>query len=303
MRRTECVLVANPTAGRLRPGAPPDRLAGWLRRLGVEVRVVLTGAPGDAVRLARREAEDGVPLVAAAGGDGTVREVAEGISGTGASLAILPCGTANVIARELGIPLDPLRACAVAAHGSERLVDAAWCGDSLWLLACGAGLDARVTRSVSLRWKRRIGMASYAPPVLRALVSMAPFRAEVRVDEGRWTEERVWLALAANACHYAGRFRLGASIRMDDGLLDLFLVTGNRASLWLAAVALALGRLDRCAGVRVVQRRKIDVGTDPRQPVQLDGDTSHETPISLKVAPASLRVRLPAGTQAGASAT
>ncbi|HSV73801.1 MAG TPA: diacylglycerol kinase family protein [Chthonomonadales bacterium] len=296
-------IVANPVAGRGWQEWSPERLAEELRRHGFDARIHRTRAPGDGALAARQAAKSGACVVAAAGGDGTVREVAEGLLGSDAPLAILPCGTANVLAHDLGIPMDPVRACSIAAGGVVRAVDAAWCGESLWMLACGAGLDAAITLGVRREWKRRVGMAAYTPSILRSVLSMRPFRAEVCVD-GVAFPETLWLALAANTRHYAGRFCLGADVRIDDGLLHLFLFTGGRMALVRALLALAAGRLDRCASVRVVRGAAIDVRAEPDQPVQIDGDTRLQTPVSIRVAPGAVRVRVPSSwAQTGTDAT
>lgn len=164
-RALRMLIVFNPTAGARRR----RRLAEALRALaiaGVVARVAETGAPGDARRFAAEAAAAGETAVVAAGGDGTIAEVAAGLAGSAATLGILPFGTANVLALELGLPLGPAQAARVLAAGQRRLV---WPGiarfadgsSRLFVQMLGAGFDAAVVAGLDLRLKQRIGRAAY----------------------------------------------------------------------------------------------------------------------------------------------
>jgi diacylglycerol kinase family enzyme len=189
MTTTRTTIILNPGAGRLPPRAALREADGWLHDHGWEVSWQETGRPGEASELAARAADDGVSMVFACGGDGTVSEIANGLKGSETALAVIPAGTINLWAGEIAVPHSPVEAVRAGVTGVRRRVDLGRAGRRHFLLMAGLGLDAEITRRLSLRAKRRIGPLGY---LLAAVPRCSP-TAAVRSPYG-WT---------ASACNHA----------------------------------------------------------------------------------------------------
>jgi diacylglycerol kinase (ATP) len=260
---------------------------------GVAVVLLVSRSPGEAGELARQHAAS-CDLMVAAGGDGTVSDVASGIIGTGLPLAILPAGSTNIVAQELGIPSD-LDAAARLIFGRHRIVrrDAGRCGDRLFLHMAGAGFDAHFFERSDPALKRRVGWLAYLPAAASA-IGETPARYCVRVD-GETIEETSPLVVIANGGSVIRpELRIAPEIRADDGLLDVLVFRGSQP----AAVARAIGRFvaGRLAdSPDVVWRRgtTIDISSDPVMPIQLDGDVATHTPARFEIMPLALELVAP----------
>ena len=166
--RKEAVLIINPAAHNV-PALKLRREAEeWLREAGWRFRWEQTTETGHATRIAARAAAEKVPLVLALGGDGTLNEVANGLAGTETALGTLPAGTSNIWAREAGISRKLVEAVRLMATGERRLIDLGKAGDRYFMLFAGIGVDAQITRTVSLDMKRHVRAAAYGVAALRA---------------------------------------------------------------------------------------------------------------------------------------
>ncbi|HXQ71021.1 MAG TPA: diacylglycerol kinase family protein, partial [Pyrinomonadaceae bacterium] len=185
-------LISNPKTGRYgaRRLRPIQDVASQLRSLGVEVDLRLTTAPDEATEIAAQAARNGSSDVIVAGGDGTINEAIQGMAGSKARLAIIPRGTANVLARELNLPLDDEQATIVAARGNARRIHLGRAtveanGTSrLFVLMAGIGLDASVVQRVHPRLKKRIGKGAFWVSGLSHLADWrpSPFTLEINGD-------------------------------------------------------------------------------------------------------------------------
>ncbi len=238
------LIIRNPIARRALPGAELLAAAQPLRDLGWEIDLETTAGPGEATVIARRAAEHGVAVIVAAGGDGTVQEVANGLvdapPGARPALAVVPGGTANVWATEASIPHDPLAALMLLERGRRATVDLGRVAigegpERRFLLMCSAGIDAEVVRRVNERpgLKRRLGRVAFAWPSLRAVFGGRATEATI-VADGEATRRRLLLAVAGNTRLYGGLLRLTGAARIDDGLLDL--VTFEASDGWTPGV-------------------------------------------------------------------
>ncbi len=288
------LVIFNPTAGAGRRRRL-SRAVDWLCREGLPPDVAETQAPGDAWLIARDAALRGESLIVAAGGDGTIAEVAAGIAGSAAALGILPLGTANVLALELGVPLAPEAAAAVLATGTRRLIrpglltDAAG-GQRLFVQMVGAGFDAAVVQGLDLALKRRLGRAAY---VLQALRQAArhPFAPIEAVLDG--TPYRATSVIVTKGRLYAGRHLLAPAARPAAPGFQVALLAGSGApSLLAAGLALPLGLLPRLPGLRLLPARCITL-SGPGIALQADGDPAGSLPARIEDAPACLPVLLP----------
>jgi diacylglycerol kinase (ATP) len=231
-------IVVNPVSGARHgggAGTARTKLAERLARAHGVTAVHVTTASGDARRLAQRAAEDGADLVVAWGGDGTVNEVAAALAGTRTSLGIVPAGSGNGLARELGVPGDAAGALAHALGARPRSIDAGEIGGRLFVNIAGIGLDARIARRFNARRARRRGFVTYVAVTVAEIA-----RGDVVVSRielpGEYLDTRASLVAFANSSQYGNGARVAPGARIDDGLLDMVVVEAASAlgTLWRA---------------------------------------------------------------------
>lgn len=263
-------LIYNPIAGRRKATRRAQVLSRCLLAAGFETEVLGTRGPGDATGLAKEFAKRGVEAVFVLGGDGTVREVATGLLGTSTILGILPGGSTNVLARALGLPLDPF----TVARRSDQLVptpiDVGLCNGEPFLMMASCGLDARVLERQGSPLKRILGRAGI---VLLGLGEWLRYRYP-RIHGS--ADGRAFSASFLAVCNiplYGGPFRLAPDARFDDGFLDLVLFDGQgrRSSLGFAR-DVAFGRHQKRKDVVLRRVRSVQVSLPPAACLQVDGD-------------------------------
>jgi diacylglycerol kinase (ATP) len=287
-----CVLIMNPAAGRRRPKTSPEKLVDHLKRLGLNPKVCSTHRRGDAETAAKAARESGAEMVIAAGGDGTLGEIACGLAGSEIPICLIPCGTVNVMAYELGIPDSIEEACLLALKGKARTIDAGLINNRPFLLAAGAGFDAELIARTSLRWKRRIGRLAYWHAGVAQLMKARPCRMQVLIEgEEAGGEAEYYQALVCNTAHYAGRYRLSPFAKLDDGLLDLYLVHARgRWNLIRSLLAFATQRAFCGPGIDYRQVRSLEIRSERAVMTEIDGDLFGTTPVSIRIQPAAIRI-------------
>lgn len=267
----------------------------------------MTRARGDAYHLASQAAAADLDAVLVAGGDGTLNEALNALVGSRTALGLLPCGTANVWARQLRLPASPRALPEVARMMNEagvRTIDVGRVtlgdGDNRaaprhFLLWSGVGLDAHVTRSIEPRLPRfkRWGQWSYALAALRAALTYRGMQAEIEID-GQRLDERAIVIVVSNARLYAGYFHLALDARLDDGWLDVSVFRGQgfRAAA-THAVRVVLRRHRRHPRVVTLRARNVRVTTRSRCDVHVDAEPIGTTPATYTIVPHALRVLVP----------
>lgn len=255
----------------------------------------------DLGRLAREAAERGCGIIVAAGGDGTVSAIAEGLVGTETPLGIIPLGTANVLARELGIPvaLDAAVALLAGPHATVA-IDAMKVEDKHYFTQVGVGIDSMMIAGTTREKKKRFGRVAYLTTAVACLVGFEPRRFAVRVD-GRTTHHRASQVLLAN-CGTLGQppFRWGPDIAPDDGRIDVCIA---RARTFVDYVRLGWlvvrGRQRDSPNVHyLVAERSVSIRTRKPFPVQADGEIIGETPVGVRVVQGAVRVVVPSDQEA-----
>jgi YegS/Rv2252/BmrU family lipid kinase len=288
------VIVFNPAAGNA--GSLQGDLEDCCELLsgyGWSVELWPTASPGDGTRLARAAAEQGYDAVIAAGGDGTINEIVNGLAGSPTALGVLPVGTVNVWAREIGLPLQPRATTEALLKTQVRSIDLGRAGERYFLLMAGVGFDAAVVNEVRGEEKRRLGALAY---VLRAIELSRRFRgtrARLRLDE-TVLRRRVLLVVLGNTQLYAGVLKITPRARIDDGLLDVCIIKGNTlldAPLRLLSIVLQRHSVDR--KLEYHRARTIRIEARPALPVQVDGELIGQTPMTIEAVPLALRVLLP----------
>jgi diacylglycerol kinase (ATP) len=246
--------------------------------------------------LAREARERGFDMVVAAGGDGTISAVANGLVGSATPLGIIPLGTANVLARELGIPVDLERACQLlaGAHGLQS-VDAMRVGDQLYFTQVGVGIDALMIRDTGRQAKRRFGRIAYLWTAFTRLLGFQPCKFFLAID-GRKRHHRASQVLVANG-GILGQppFRWGPDIRPDDGRLDVCIVRARTLFDYLKlAWYVLIGQHKQSPNIRYLAS-ECDIFIDTKRPlpVQADGEIIGETPVRIFAAPRVIQVVVP----------
>ncbi|MGD1995412.1 MAG: diacylglycerol kinase family lipid kinase [Anaerolineae bacterium] len=294
-------MIYNPTAGprRVRRGLKAVRRE--LERRGWSVDVKATQSPGDATRLAREASGAGLDAVWIAGGDGTISEAVNGLVGTNTALGVLPVGTGNIWAKQLGLPTLTLthpfrlREAAIAqAEGKVQAVDVGRVNDRYFLLWAGIGFDAMVTTELEPRPRpvKRLGALPYIVASVTLARSFSGVRARVALDE-QTVRGRILLVLVTNVQMYS-LFQVARQACMDDGLLDALVFKGLGSSYILRHAA-RMFRGRHLQDPKTVHRqvRRIVVQAEEPLSVQVDGDPLGTTPVTLSVVPRALRIRVP----------
>jgi diacylglycerol kinase family enzyme len=292
--RRRFFLIANPGAGIT--GSPlVDEVAHAL--LGAGAQLTLT-QPGDieAARSQVREAAQSAryDAILAAGGDGTIRQVASALIGTDTPLGIVPVGTGNVLAHEIGLAPQAHAIADTLLNGREIAAVCARANDEPFLLMAGAGFDGRVIAALDHRLKSHVGKAAYAGPMLGALAHPVD---TLRVTVDGEAHEASW-AVLSNVRHYGGNFvmtrRAGISER---GLQAILFKAKNRAVLLGQLMALAMGTLDersaRHGDVEILPCLRARVTAHKPVPTQIDGDAFGSTPLEIEAGAADLRLIVP----------
>ncbi len=265
---------------------------------GVRCDVLLTERPGHAGELARERCGE-YDAVFALGGDGTAMEVAGALVGTGIPLGVLPGGTGNLLARAVGIPLDVARAVPVLIGGDHRRIDLGRLPDGrVFAVAAGVGIDARMVRDTPGWMKRRLGVVAYAITATRAAVGAVLrhdfFRVRLTVD-GVVYDRQAAAAMVANfGAILHDRITFGPGIQSDDGVLDAC-VYSPRSLRDALRIMWRLLRKDFRSDDCILYRsgRHIRLETDPRHPVQADGELIGVTPLEVVVEPHAALVLVP----------
>lgn len=261
-----------------------------------EVRVAHTARAGDATQLAARAVAEGYHVVVAAGGDGTVNEVVNGLAQSAAALAILPLGTVNVFARELGIPTNLDAAWQVARNGFVRTVDlaVAEAGGTCRYFAqlAGVGFDARAVRTASWELKKRVGPVSYVWAGLKVLRE-PPINVDVSVN-GNANAARGAAIFVGNGRFYGGPFKLFPQARLDDGLLDVCVFERcGYLDVLRYGQGILRGVHTRLPDVRYFQAKEFVCHAAAAVPFELDGEDAGDAPVKFTVVPRALRVIVP----------
>jgi diacylglycerol kinase (ATP) len=247
-----------------------------------------------APKCARKAVAHGADLIFVWGGDGTVQRCVDAVAGTGAAVAILPAGTANLLATNLHVPDDLTGAVRAGLHGKRRELDTGSVNGEHFAVMAGAGFDARMIACADRAMKERMGRAAYLYAAARSVLAR-PVKATVEVDGQRFFKGRVSLVLAANVGTMLGGVEVFTAAKPDDGLLEFGVVTARNPVDW----ARVLGRVAtrgaaRSPFVEMTRGRSIRVRFDRKMPYELDGGTRPPArELRIDVHPRSITICVP----------
>jgi len=300
-RTPRAFVVLNPKSGSCSVADVREALAAHLTDIEFEVHEVAQG--DDLAAVVRSALGRGCDPIVAAGGDGTVSTVADVLVGSSAHLIVLPMGTANVLARELGIPVDLEGACSLAAlrlaDGAHRVaqLDAMKVGKRHYFTQVGVGIDALMIRDTADEHKRRFGRLAYLWTAATRLLGFKPRRFTISIDN-RTIEARASQVVVANTGMMGQPpFRWGPDISAEDGRLNICIVRARTLLDYLGLLRhVALGSHKESPNVRYeVAGRSIAIDCRRKIPVQADGEVLGDTPVRIEVIPAAIRVVVPVG--------
>ncbi len=285
------LIVFNPTAGRRRTHLL-WRVLDIAMANGVRIELAETTRPGHAELLARSAAERGTGTIVAAGGDGTVAEVATGMAGSSAKLGIIPLGTANVLAHELALPFSPRAVAAALAFGRTRPL---WpgivtgpTGSRLFVQMLGVGFDAQVVHRLSRPVKRVLGRGAYVLQTLRELAryEFGPIR--IRIDGQETVASGV---VMTKGRFYGGDYLLAPEARPDEpGFSVVLFERAGPLQALVYGASLPLNLLPHAAGIRRVRASHIEIVGNGRIPAQADGDAAGFAPLTVTDAQAPIPI-------------
>ena len=291
--------IVNPLSGAgANPDAAAERKVLVMRRFfeaGITGGVHVTERRGHATELAAAAVAQGAHVILAWGGDGTINEIASVLTGTPAALAVIPAGSGNGFARELGIPWQPDEAIRVAIRGRDRAIDAGEINGRLFFNMAGIGVDAVIAEQFNAQGKLgRRGLGPYIRIGLWECFNYEGRQYRVTLD-GERIDTRALVIAFANGREYGNRIRLAPKARMDDGKLDALVVEDRPPLLrLLAARHLPLGTADRAPGITYRAITTAVVETDGEMLYHVDGEVGRARDrIDVRIRPGALKVRVP----------
>lgn len=232
-------------------------------------------------------------LIVAGGGDGTINAVANLVHHTEAVLGVLPLGTGNAFARDIGIATDLDKAIDVLIEGTVEQVDMGKCGDQYFLNVATIGLTALVAKTLTVPLKRRFGRFVYALAVARAVHEIQPFKATIQTENGT-TELQTVQVVIGNGHYHGGPLPLSPTASITSGKLRLYAVEfSTKANLVRYAMLLPVGLQGILKEVHTENTLGGTIETSPRQDIVIDGEMNTKTPLTFSVEPHSLSVMVP----------
>jgi len=286
---TDTIVILNPTAG------SPEHIRSWQQRiesLAGDCPIRVTLHSGEAEALTRHAVKEGFTRIVAAGGDGTVTQVANGLAGSTATLGVLPMGSVNVFAMELGLPLHSLQRCwEIIQDTSVRLVDLPSANGKYFVQLGGVGLDAQVVKETSLAFKRSFGPLSYLISAAHIAARQPP---KLFIESENAPVEEGSFVLVGNGRLYGGPFPFFKHAIIDDGLFDVVVFT----RLGYLEIVKYLQDVVFSSDIKVpeieyFQTRRLRITSEQDVPLELDGELAGNCPVDFRIREKALRVLAP----------
>lgn len=286
MDKRKLCLIYNPAAR----GEKARMLDSRLRTFARDATIFGSEKPGDAKRLAAAAVQKGFDTIVAAGGDGTVNEVVNGMADSEASLGILPIGTMNVFAQEIGLPANQISKCwDLILSGETRSIDLALANNDYFVQLAGVGLDAQALKETDRDVRRTIGPLSYIISAAEIIGRPAP---NLFVSSPDRPNTKASFVLVGNGKYYGGPLSFFRDAKNDDGLLDVLIFKNLgyfEVARYLHEILLGTQKDD----TEYFQTRSIHISSDQDVPVEIDGEVVLQTPIHFEISGKQLRVIAP----------
>jgi YegS/Rv2252/BmrU family lipid kinase len=277
--RQKIAIIFNPTSGNKSGKRKLNSVIKELHQFKIQIKIFETKAPGDAVFLANEAITNDFDIIAVAGGDGTINEVANAVVGTQIPIALIPTGTINLLARELNLRRDPKTLARNIVYGPSRPALPCCVGKRLFLIVASIGFDARVIDDVSLKLKGIIGQWAYIFAGIARWVQNPVCQLKLEYKKERHSISGL---IATNGLYYGGHFTLPTKSSIFNPNLDLHLFTGeNRWALSHLIITILLGRMNNLKHIEITLTESVTISSPQREPVQADGDIIAHTPITI----------------------
>lgn len=279
------------------PDSNPRKLKRYLRPAlrvlrdnGFKLSVTFTKGPNEVYPLALKAASEGFESVIAVGGDGTTNETINGIVGKDVMLGLLPIGGSNVLARELGYPMNLVEAARLIIRRSTRKIDLGYINGRYFSMMASCGYDAYAISRTSLKVKKFIRRYAYVWAGIKDFMGYTPTEITLVLDNGKVVEQGTFVVLS-NTHFYGGTHQMAPFAEIDDGFLDLCIYQGKSQ---LGLVRFALSMLSRqhlnLKNVKYYRVRRVEMRSPKKTFVQVDGDPLGELPITSHIVPGALEV-------------
>lgn len=285
-------LIVNTHAGLKKNSRVVEKVVSFLRKNGFEVDVSFTGKPGHATELASEASTGGFDLVVAMGGDGTVNEVARGLTGTLTPMGIIPVGSGNGLARDLGISTRLHKYCRTLAYGSDIRLDVCRVNDQQFFCTSGIGFNAKIAEKMGIATRR--GFLKYLQLVIRESLFYKPFHIRLSID-GAAIEKSVFMVTFANTSQFGNNAYIAPAASMMDGIIDVVMVCSFN-KIWLPVVAFTLFSklIYRLPFVKCYRAKHIILESTGNPGFYYDGEPGRlNVPADIKLDNEKLIVRYP----------
>lgn len=292
------LLVINPESGVIQESTRLERYLKFFQLHGWSCQVFHTSAYADTVAAVRQALDAGIDLVVVSGGDGTISQAVTALNGTKIPLGILPAGTGNIMARDLGIPTNAERALELLA-GEHRLLplDLMQVGERCYALNVSIGFSARTMETIEREQKKKLGFAAYLLNVFSNLAGLRLHRMRITVDEMQYPVRASEIMVGNTSLIGIRRMPRHLEIQPDDGAVDV--IVARALTLWdwaVVVVNFVLGIKATNPHFRIMTaHQRIKVESVLPLTVQGDGDVIGETPVELRVLPGAVQVIVPGG--------
>lgn len=261
-----------------------------LRHSGHSLSIIFTGGAGETKPLAEKAIQEGADVIVVVGGDGSMNEAINAMVGYNIPLGILPIGGSNVLARELGIPMDLIEAARVIAKGETRKIDLGVVNNTYFSMMASCGYDAYAVSRTSLKIKRIIRRYAYLWAGLKDFLGYIPTEIELIIDYGKVTESGTFVVVS-NTHFYGGTHQVTPFAEIDDGFLDLCIYQGKTQ---LGLVNFVLKMIWRqhltMKNVKYYRVRRVELRSRKRTLVQVDGDYLGELPMTIEIVPGAIKI-------------
>ncbi|HTI13221.1 MAG TPA: diacylglycerol kinase family protein [Dictyobacter sp.] len=299
-QKTSAIIIANPTAGSyIQNKKQIDETLSYLRAHNWIVELKLTEGQHDGQRIARAAVQQKLDVVIAVGGDGTVNEVVQELAESDTALGVIPSGTVNVWAREIGIPLDLVGAREILTSGQKRRIDLGQVNDRYFLLMASIGLDAEITHAVEKHTIKRLGVLGYAFLGTALGIGFPNFISFLQIGQ-QTIRARALQVILGNTQLYGGAVKFAWKARCDDGQLDLIIVRNQKLFGRISVlIDFLMHRKERAHWVQYERVKEVKIHTNAPVAIQADGDPIGYTnksgfpPTIFRVVPSALTVVVP----------
>jgi diacylglycerol kinase (ATP) len=261
-----------------------------LRSNGFDVSVSFSKEPGEALPIAEEAARQGFNCVIAAGGDGTINEVINGIYGKDITLGLFPCGSCNVLARELSIPFNLIQAAELIVKRYKRKIDLGCISGRYFSMMASCGYDAYAVSRINQKIKKIIRRYAYVWAGMKDLIWYRPTQITLIIDEGKIQEKGTFVTVG-NTHFYGGTYQVTPFAEIDDGFLDICIYQGNtQLGLVRFVFRLFWKQHLKLKKVKYYRAKHVDLYASRRTLVQVDGDFLGELPMTVRIIPKAIEV-------------